>query len=161
MQTPAGEEPRQPPAASLPREVAAWEEQLRSHGFRITSQRELILLAIRDLSHPTQDTILSWVRRSAPGLNRTTVYRALALLESVGLVEHSHLGSGSPVYHLATSERHIHLSCRACGSVTSIDRGAAAGFEADLVRERGFAVDLSHTALTGLCAACLKADNEV
>jgi Fur family ferric uptake transcriptional regulator len=145
---------------AIPSEVAIWEQQLRNHGYRITAQRELILLAIRDLSHPTQDSILSWAKAAAPDLNRTTVYRALGLLETVGLVEHSHLGSGAPVYHLAASESHIHLSCQKCGQVTSIPRPTAAEFEAMLTREAGFQVDLSHTALIGLCENCRSADNE-
>ena len=40
-----------------------------------------------------------------PGVNISTVYRTLELLEELGLVTHTHLGHGAPTYHAADGER--------------------------------------------------------
>lgn len=135
-------------------QVEAWERHLRSRGYRITAQRELILRAVQETSHPNQDSILDYVRDSGHDLNRTTVYRTLGLLEDVGLIQHSHVGSGAPVYHLTADAAHIHLVCQSCSEVVSVSGDTADEF-ADLLESlSGFQVDVSHTALWGLCEAC-------
>ena len=40
-----------------------------------------------------------------PGVNASTVYRTLTLLEEVGVLQHSHLESG-PEYHRAEEAEH-------------------------------------------------------
>jgi Fur family ferric uptake transcriptional regulator len=138
----------------MQRQVEAWERHLRSHGFRITAQRELILRSVQELPHPNQDSILDYVRNSAQDLNRTTVYRTLGVLEDVGLIQHSHVGSGAPVYHLTAQAAHIHLVCQSCGEVISVPGETATGFAELLYSQTGFQVDVSHTALWGLCEEC-------
>lgn len=132
----------------------SWAGELREHGYRITAQRELILRAIHDLPHPNQESILEEVRAKAEDVNRTTVYRTLAMLEEIGLVEHAHIGSGAPVYHLAGHIDHIHLVCRKCQGVVSVPGEVASQFAVALEETSGFRVDVGHTALTGLCESC-------
>ena len=43
------------------------------------------------------------VARTAAGVNITTVYRTLELLEELGLVTHAHLSHGAPTYHASAS----------------------------------------------------------
>jgi Fur family ferric uptake transcriptional regulator len=137
----------------------SWARQLRAHGYRITAQRELILRAIHNLPHPNQESILEEVRTQAKDINRTTVYRTLVMLEEVGLVEHTHIGTDSPVYHLAGHRDHVHLVCKECQDVASVPGGIASAFAAELEELCGFRVDLSHTALTGLCETCRMASD--
>ena len=66
-----------------------WRADLRAQGYRLTPQRELVLAAVRQLDHGSPEEILSRVRESAKGVNISTVYRALELLEKLGLVSHS------------------------------------------------------------------------
>ena len=78
----------------------------------MTPQRELVLAAVRQLDHGSPEEILSRVRESAKGVNISTVYRTLELLEKLGLVSHTHLGHGAPAYHATTEPDHLHLVCR-------------------------------------------------
>lgn len=135
-------------------QVEAWERRLRSHGHRITEQRELILRAVQGSPHPNQESILRQVQRDLPDLNRTTVYRTLAVLEEVGLIKHSHVGSGAPVYHLTEMDTHIHLVCQDCGEVFSVPGDVAGDFVDSLESLCGFQVDVGHTALSGSCRVC-------
>ncbi|MEU6540612.1 transcriptional repressor [Streptomyces sp. NPDC047000] len=131
-----------------------WKTDLRQRGYRLTPQRQLVLEAVDTLEHATPDDILVEVRRTASGINISTVYRTLELLEELGLVSHAHLGHGAPTYHLADRHRHIHLVCRDCSDVIEADQEVAAVLT-DRLRERfGFETDMKHFAIFGRCKKC-------
>src|SRR5687767_5891777 len=96
----------------------AWATALRDRGYRLTPQRQLVLEAVSALRHATPEEVCAEVRRTASGINISTVYRTLDLLEELGLVTHTHLGHGAPTYSAATDEEHLHLVCRHCGRVS-------------------------------------------
>jgi Fur family ferric uptake transcriptional regulator len=127
---------------------------LRSRGYRLTPQRQLVLAAVGDLRHGTPDEICTEVRRRSGAVNISTVYRTLELLEELGLVTHTHLGHGAPTYHAATDENHLHLVCRDCGSVTETDVSAADSLVRRLDEEHGFETDVAHFAIYGRCREC-------
>ncbi|RCV51084.1 Fur family transcriptional regulator [Marinitenerispora sediminis] len=131
-----------------------WREELRSRGYRVTPQRELVLEAVRELEHATPDAICSAVQRTASGVNLSTVYRTLDLLERIGLVTHTHLGPGSPAYHLAEEADHLHIVCRGCGEVRDVPLEVAAGLVGALRSGLGFEADVRHLTVFGACAGC-------
>ncbi|WP_371498563.1 transcriptional repressor [Kitasatospora sp. NBC_00374] len=131
-----------------------WKTDLRERGYRLTPQRQLVLEAVDTLDHATPDEILSQVRKTASGVNISTVYRTLELLEELGLVSHAHLGHGAPTYHLAGRHTHLHLVCRDCDKVTETDTAIAAPLIDSLRAEHGFDTDLKHFAIFGRCADC-------
>jgi Fur family ferric uptake transcriptional regulator len=127
---------------------------LRARGLRLTAQRQLVLEAVHELGHATPDQVHARVARTAAGVNITTVYRTLELLEELGLVTHAHLSHGSPTYHAVGGKQHVHLVCRACGGVTEVSSGTLSPLAATLDEEHGFMIDIGHVALFGLCADC-------
>ncbi len=131
-----------------------WEHRLRDHGFRITPQRQLVLEAVESLRHGTPEAILVEVQRTASGVNLSTIYRTLEVLEEVGLVTHAHIGHGPPTYHAVDEEVHIHLVCDRCARVLSVPAGTAAEFVSRLDSEFGFRTDVSHVSVHGLCRSC-------
>ncbi len=114
----------------------------------------MVLDAVRTLGHATPEQIHAKVRRAAAGVNITTVYRTLELLEDLGLVTHTHLSHGAPTYHAAGEEAHVHLVCHACGTVDEAPRDLLEPLAAKLESERGFLVDIGHVALFGVCPQC-------
>ena len=102
---------------SVPALGRDWQGELRRRGYRLTPQRQLVLEAVGELAHATPEEIADAVRRTASGVNISTVYRTLELLEELGLVQHTHLGHGAPTYSVATDDDHVHLVCRDCGAV--------------------------------------------
>jgi Fur family ferric uptake transcriptional regulator len=138
-------------------------ERLRARGLRLTPQRQQVLAAVAALDHATPEAIGARLREQAgPGgaaPDTSTVYRTLELLERLGLVWHTHLGKGAPVYH-ASEHPHLHVVCASCGEVTSADpallRSAAERLAADL----GFTLDVGHVALSGTCRRCTDAGTE-
>ncbi|MFI0943910.1 Fur family transcriptional regulator [Streptomyces sp. NPDC021020] len=131
-----------------------WKSDLRRRGYRLTPQRQLVLEAVDVLEHATPDGILCEVRRTASGINISTVYRTLELLEELGLVSHAHLGHGAPTYHLADRHDHMHLVCRDCDVVTEADVSVAAPLGEELHERFGFETDMKHFAIFGRCADC-------
>ncbi len=129
-------------------------EALRSKGLRLTAQRQLVLDAVHELGHATPDQVHAKVSKVAAGVNITTVYRTLELLEELGLVTHAHLSHGAPTYHSVGEAQHIHLVCRACGGLTEIPSSTLAQLARTLDGEYGFLLDVGHVALFGVCAEC-------
>jgi Fur family ferric uptake transcriptional regulator len=118
---------------------------LRQGGYRLTPQRQLVLQAVAALGHGTPDAIAEEVQRTASGVNLSTVYRTLDLLEGLGLVTHTHLGQDSD---------QLHLVCQHCGGVEHVDEGMARPFADALQAGTGFRADLRHFAVYGVCAVC-------
>jgi Fur family transcriptional regulator, ferric uptake regulator len=136
------------------------DDALRARGLRATPQRRLVLKAVAELGHATPEQVCEHVQGESATLNLSTVYRALDLLEELGVVSHTHLTHGSPTYQVADHVDHLHLVCRRCGSITEADL-ALAGPLATAVDERhGFRTDLPHLSLHGVCASCRAAVGE-
>lgn len=133
-----------------------WEQELRNRGYRLTPQRQFVLEAVRRLGHATPDEVGSAVREVAAGVNLSTIYRTLELLEELGLVTHTHLGHGAPTYHAADPDgvRHVHLVCRRCDGVTEVPSAFFDVAVGSLSDRFGFHTDVGHLAIFGVCATC-------
>jgi len=127
---------------------------LRSRGLRATPQRRFVLGALQRLGHATPDQVWDQVQLTAPSMSPSTVYRALELLEDLGVVAHTHIGHGAPSYHLATHADHVHLVSRRCGSVQSADVSRAQQLADEITARFGFVPDLGHLSVEGLCRGC-------
>ena len=90
-----------------------------------------------------------------PGADRLTWLHSLTTqhLERLGLVWHTHLGKGAPVYH-AAEHPHLHVVCASCGEVSSVDPALLDGAAERLAADLGFQLDVGHVALSGTCRAC-------
>lgn len=152
--TPRCTDTRRPPFYTGRVVTTDWQSDLRRRGYRLTPQRQLVLEAVDRLEHATPDDILTEVRKTAGGVNISTVYRTLELLEELGLVSHAHLGHGAPTYHLADRHHHMHLVCRDCTEVIEADLSVAEPFTAMLREQFDFETDMKHFAIFGRCAAC-------
>jgi Fur family ferric uptake transcriptional regulator len=127
-----------------------FEARLRDGGYRRTEQRREVWEAVGRLRHATPDRIAS----ELPGVDTSTVYRALEVLVEVGLITHTHIGHGPPIYHAVDETPHLHLVCQRCGAQSSADVSLATGLLEALLNEHGFAADLDYMSLPGLCAKC-------
>lgn len=122
----------------------------------MTPQRQLVLDAVRELEHATPERICAHVQRTAPAVNITTVYRTLDLLSELGLVRHTHLGHGAPVYSTHEHE-HLHLVCHHCGNVLEVPRDLLDEVAMVMRSRWGFELDAVHLALSGTCRTCIGA----
>lgn len=140
-------------ARNLDAERAQLRQTLHERGMRMTPQRQLVLDALLELEHATPEQVCQRVQRSTPSVNITTVYRTLELLETLGIVRHTHLGHGAPNYSVH-EHGHVHLVCHRCGAVIEAPCEVMAELSGTLRDRHGFALDVSHLALSGTCRNC-------
>jgi Fur family peroxide stress response transcriptional regulator len=102
----------------------AKEEELQSscrrHGLALTIQRRAILenLARRN-DHPTAEQVYDSIKDQLRGVSKTTVYRVLETLVSVGVIKKVSNPESISRFDADTS-RHHHLTCVECGTVIDI-----------------------------------------
>jgi Fur family ferric uptake transcriptional regulator len=101
----------------------------------------------------TLDACRRQVRERVPGVNPSTVYRTLDLLEDLGVLSHAHLESGAE-YHWSEEGDHIHLVCSRCGREESFSMSEADTLKQLIAKHHGFQPDLTHFAISGLCRIC-------
>ena len=130
-------------------------DALRARGMRWTPQRRALLeVLVGATGHVTGADLIERARVRDPETTASTVYRTLDVLEEIGLVSHSHGHDGREEFHVWPSVEHAHLSCEACGSSWEIERAEADAITSRLAESRGFAVNLSHLTVLGVCASC-------
>ena len=129
---------------------------LREAGHKATPQRLMILAALRHIDgHLTAGEIHEHVQREYPYVDISTVYRTLAVLKELRLVNEADMGTGDTTYEwVRQQERHHHLICRACETVSSLDHRYLEDLGAEIFAESGFRPDIDHFAIFGVCAAC-------
>jgi Fur family ferric uptake transcriptional regulator len=129
-------------------------DALKKRGHRMTPQRRAIVTELMSSrGHIAPQVVAQRVRRRVPGVNASTVYRTLDLLEELGVVTHAHLESGAE-YHRAFEHDHVHLTCARCGTTESLSEEETRPLKDVIVRHQGFLPDFTHFAISGLCARC-------
>ncbi|MFN8664937.1 MAG: Fur family transcriptional regulator [Thermomicrobiales bacterium] len=128
-------------------------ERLRRAGQRVTPQRLVILGALLPGTHLAADDVFAQVEGQLPGVNRSTVYRTLELFSELGLVSVTDLGGGARQYELL-DQAHHHLICHRCGGEIEMEDALVAPMREAIRARYGFAPQVDHLALFGLCAEC-------
>jgi Fur family ferric uptake transcriptional regulator len=127
---------------------------LKEKGLKLTPQRRLIVDIIHDTrAHFTAEEIIEIVQSRMPGVNKSTIYRTLELLEEEGCVYKSAMDNQF-IYHHAEEGHHHHLVCRKCGKTIDCDEDLFVSIERSLKEKYGFRVNFKHVVVDGLCEAC-------
>ena len=130
-------------------------ETLRSRGYRITPQREMIVEAIAHSGHHINaEEVFAQVQERTRSMNIATVYRTLELLVEQGLASRIDLGEERVIYATYQHGPHIHLVCRQCGQVVDANQDMLSVLNHQLQSEYQFAADLQHISVVGLCSNC-------
>ena len=130
-------------------------EILHKKGYRLTSQRVLVLKAIYHADyHISAEEIYEQLHDQFPYINKSTIYRTLELLSDLKLVTESNLGDGCIRYHAAIKGHHHHLICHLCGKVIDLEESTLEPLKATMLREYGFEADLRHMVISGVCSNC-------
>jgi len=126
----------------------------KEKGLKLTPQRRLIVSAIHGTeAHLTAEEIIAYVQTRMPGINKSTVYRTLELLEEAGCVYKSELGDQF-IYHHAEEGHHHHLVCSKCGKTVDCDEDLFLPVERAVRDKYGFQASFKHMVMSGLCKEC-------
>ncbi|HUT16291.1 MAG TPA: Fur family transcriptional regulator [Anaerolineae bacterium] len=138
--------------------MVEWEEQMSGAGCRVTAPRRAVAHVLLAASAPLSPReILGRGRQLHSRLGLVTVYRTLALLEKLNLVQRIHRNGGCRAY-LAASPGHRHaLICQNCGQAVEFP---GYGVLEDLIQRveaaSGYRVDDHLLQLFGTCSDCLR-----
>lgn len=132
-------------------------QQIRDRGYRMTPQRQIVLDTVCEQGgHATASEIYESVNAHQPAINRATVYRILDFFCELQLVARAEIG-GQTMFEVVGDTPHHHLICRQCKQVTSLPDYHFTELAEHLLVEHDFEADLSHLAITGICAECRQA----
>jgi Fur family ferric uptake transcriptional regulator len=132
---------------------------LKAKGLKLTPQRRLIVDIIHGArGHLTAEEIIKDVQARMPGVNKSTIYRTLELLEKAGCVYKSELGNEF-IYHHDEEGHHHHLVCSRCGKTVDCDENLFTPVQRSLKNKYNFSVDFRHIVMTGVCEKCRSRGN--
>ena len=131
------------------------EQLLRIKGVRLTAPRQLVVRRAATYLHFTAEELVKDVRAADASVARGTVYRTLALLHQVGVVEKHDFRYGAPNYEMTFAKaHHDHLMCVQCGEIIEFQEPRVETLQHAIVSRYGYQL-LSHThKLYGLCPKC-------
>jgi Fe2+ or Zn2+ uptake regulation protein len=131
------------------------QDALRSAGRRLTPQRRLILKVLEESDgHLDADTLYDRVKARDPEVSLATVYRTLAVLREIGMVEEHRLGQDHGHYEAVREEPHYHFTCLRCGKVIEFDTPLVSQIEQTLREQKDVHVTGVYLHVSGYCAAC-------
>ena len=135
------------------------EQLLLSKGIRLTDQRRLVVRRAVDFLHFTAEELVKDVHEIDLSVARGTIYRTLALLHEVGVVEKHDFRYGAPNYEVTFGKaHHDHLMCVQCGEIIEFQEPRVETLQQEVVKRYGYQL-LSHThKLYGLCHTCQRLD---
>ena len=130
--------------------------RLRRRSRRITGPRQAILEILRRHPHPlTNREILAAMPKGRCDL--ATIYRAMHLLQDVGMVKRFDFGDGTARFELVgegDNGHHHHLICTRCAEVVEIDECFLPKIESRIAAQNGFKAVTHKLEFFGICPAC-------
>lgn len=134
---------------------------LRSSGYRLTPQRQLVWDVLRETDHHLPaEAIHERITALDPELSLASVYRTLSLLEELGLANEVHLGDGRGYWELAHSDETIHLHCRVCRRVVHHSGDVVAEIRSHLNASHDFRTEEVDLVVHGVCGDCARGARE-
>lgn len=130
-------------------------DALREERRYVTRSRERIVdLMRRERRYLSASAIVRALSDRGRRTARSTVYRTLDLLVSLGLAAKRTESDGEQAYVLCPSVHHHHAICRSCGIVEDVECAAVERFSERLRDRHGFILDDHALEFFGRCAAC-------
>ncbi len=135
-------------------------ELLRQHNIQVTAQRLAVLRAVAGQPHITADGVAEVVRAEIGAISRQSVYDALGMLVTEGLVRRIQ-PAGSPArFEARVGDNHHHVICRVCGRTADVDCAVGAAPCLTAVDDMGYDIDEAEVIYWGRCPECASRDEK-
>jgi len=135
--------------------ASQWLEKLQVHGYRLTESRRAVVEVIAN-----SDRVLSAIevfdlaRERCASLGLVTVYRTIAKLEELALVDRVHQPGDCHAYVAAVPGHQHLLICQNCGRAAYFEGDSLEALILRVAADSGYHVQDHWLQLFGLCAAC-------
>lgn len=128
---------------------------MSTHGYRLTSPRRAIIAAALGQDRPfTAEQLVAATVDSAGDSGRSTVYRTLEILASLGILSRILDASGRPVYVTGAPNHRHHLLCSECGVTVPFSDCPVSELAVTLARENDFEIHGHLLEIFGTCGNC-------
>ena len=128
---------------------------MADHGYRVTGPRRAIIASALQRERPfTAEQIVADAAGAAGESGRSTVYRTLEILASLGVLSRILDGSGRPVYVAGAPVHRHHLVCAGCGTAVPFNACPVADLADTLARDNDFEVHGHLLEIFGTCGDC-------
>jgi Fur family ferric uptake transcriptional regulator len=139
-------------------ELSSLTSRLRREARKITGPRAAILDILRHHPHPlTNKEIFAEL---PPGeCDLATIYRAMQMLEKLGMVQRFDFGDGAARFELMSEGddgHHHHLICTRCAGVVEIQECFPEEIEQQIAAKNGFRAVTHRLEFFGICPDCQK-----
>ncbi len=145
-----------PHPSHKPQTLSALTNRLRRQSRKITGPRTAILEILRKHPHPlTNREILAAMPKGECDL--ATIYRAMHLLEEMGMVKQFDFGDGIARFELigeVNDAHHHHLVCTRCAEVVEIGECFPGELEERIAARNGFKGVTHKLEFFGICPDC-------
>ncbi len=131
---------------------------VRESGRRITAQRRIVLGVIETAEeHLDAEAILQRARKKDRNISLATVYRTLAVLTEMGLVDRSYLAHTHEREHFEPvgAPKHHHFTCLDCHQVIEFQSPGLNELVCQLQEELGVEVIHARIGIEGYCRECV------
>ncbi len=139
-------------------EFSSLTTRLRREDRKITGPRAAILEILHQHRHPlTNKEIHAELPKGECDL--ATIYRAMQMLEKLGMVKRFDFGDGTARFELVEEGddgHHHHLICTQCAQVVEIEECFPAEIENRIAKQNGFRAVTHRLEFFGVCPACQK-----
>jgi Fur family ferric uptake transcriptional regulator len=143
----------------LPHPSETAEELIRLSGYRLTSQRQLLLdLLRRQRTFIDAEQLFALAEQHQIDTSLATVYRTLQLFVELGLVEAHYLDPEHKreYYRIVGGLEYHYLTCRGCGAMVPVDPHLIEAIAQQWASENGVTLLSAHACYTGYCAECTR-----
>lgn len=128
---------------------------MTDRGYRMTTPRRAIIAAALRQERPfTAEQLVADAAAEAGESGRSTVYRTLEILASLGVLSRILDASGRPVYVAGAPIHRHHLVCAECGTAIPFNACPVGDLAAMLARENDFEVHGHLLEIFGACGDC-------
>ena len=130
---------------------------LERGGYRVSGPRAAVVATLADLGcSVTAKEIADRLREGGEEVGVASIYRALDLLDRLGLARRVDVADGVARYEPAgpRGEHHHHLVCDGCGEVSAFEDPELERTIARLADRVDYAVDAHEVTLRGECPSC-------
>jgi len=128
---------------------------MADHGYRMTGPRRAIIASALRRDRPfTAEQLVAEAAGITGETGRSTVYRTLEILASLGVLSRILDGSGRPVYVAGAPVHRHHLVCAGCGTAVPFNACPVGDLADSLARENDFEVHGHLLEIFGTCSDC-------
>jgi Fur family transcriptional regulator, ferric uptake regulator len=132
---------------------------MSGHGYRMTGPRRRVIAAALRQDRPFTAERIVAETDAAGESGRSTVYRTLEILASLGILSRILDATGRPVYVAGAPVHRHHLVCSDCGTAFPFNACPVGDLAATLARENDFEVHGHLLEIFGTCGPCRAATN--